>query len=152
MATLLRTLEPGWYGYSWDAHEDREWQRFLDGTRRKVLQRKTWSTREWRVALIEVRETVLWTPPTGMPAPAPKAMGTQLQDLTHEPDVSPGFVVMVEKLTGQIFSVFSATGETLNDVAGKLTSAASSGATLVYVVAGAATIWALFGPGGRRRD
>jgi hypothetical protein len=140
----VKTIAPGWYGYDFDARDNPAWRAFTIANRGKVLTRTTWSTKRWSVVLIEVKAPVSWTL-SGTPRPAPKAMGTTLQDLTREPDLSPGFAVMIEELTGQFYETFRATGQTLKAVGGAAASAASSGATLVYVVAAAAVVWALSG-------
>jgi hypothetical protein len=91
-------VQPGWYGYDFDATtEARHWEAFRAANRDRLRQRKTWSSGEWTAVLLEVTAPVDWTYPGGLPKPAPKRQATTLQDLTGEPDVSPGLAVMAER-------------------------------------------------------
>jgi hypothetical protein len=143
---MATTIPAGWYGYDFDAVTERlPWEAFLLANRQVVLQRTTWQTHEWIAVLIEVRQPVIWSFPGGLPRPAPKGFATKLQDLTQAPDPSPGFVTMVEELTGTVYAVFRRTGKVAKEVAGGVASAASSASSLVYVVAFAAIVWAVAG-------
>lgn len=141
-----RTLEIGWYGYDFDAKTERaKWELFLATNRGAVLQRATWSTSDWIAVLIEVRQQTVWSFPGGLPKPAPRGFKTTLRDLTNEPDPSPGFVVMVEELTGSSYKVFQKTGKVVTEVAGEVKAAAQSTQTLLYVGAGVFVLWMLMG-------
>jgi hypothetical protein len=93
-----RTVQPGWYGYDFSTGaEASAWEAFRKANRATLRQRKTWSTAEWVAVLFELTAPLAWSYGGALPKPAPKGMGTTLQDLTGEPDVSPGLAVMAER-------------------------------------------------------
>jgi hypothetical protein len=93
-----RTVQPGWYGYDFSVGaEATAFEAFRKANRATLKQRRTWSTADWVAVLIELTAPLAWTYPGALPKPAPKGMATSLQDLTGEPDVSPGLAVMAER-------------------------------------------------------
>jgi hypothetical protein len=124
-----RTVQPGWYGYDFSVgSEAAAFEAFRKANRATLKQRKTWSTAEWVAVLFELTAPLAWTYPGALPKPAPKGMGTSLQDLTGEPDVSPGLAVMAERAAAGAVELAGSASSTIMIAAGAV--------VLVYLFAG----------------
>lgn len=116
-------LEAGWYWWDFaQAMDGDAWVAFTQANRGVLFTRKTWQGHDRTAVLFELRQPLRWTL-GGLPTKAPRGINTELQDMATAPSPSPGFVVMVEELTGKSFDVFRRTGKAISDTASSTTSA-----------------------------